>query len=492
MNLSKSKYCEGITCIKKLWLSTYKPEEKEDIKESVFETGTEVGELAKKIYGKYIDIEFNTDLNQMLEDTKKALNTKGDINITEASFNYNNNFCSVDILRRVGDSYEINEVKSSTHVNPIYLEDISYQYYILNNLGYKVDKCNIVILNSNYVRQGKLELDKLFLINDVTNEVLNRQKEIKQNIIDINSNMTKEEPKTSLGTCCKDPYDCPFFKYCTKELQHPNIFDISGMTFTKKIDYYKKGLISFKDLEKEELNPKYIEQIEYELNNKEDKLDLTSIKEFMNTLEYPLYFLDFETYQEAIPQYDGISPYMQIPFQYSLHVKKSKNAPLEHYEFLAEAGIDPRRSLAEQLVKDIPKDVCTIAYNMSFERTVLKNLAELYSDLREHLLNIRDNMKDLMIPFKNRNYYNKDMQGSYSIKYVLPALFPNDPELDYHNLPLIHKGDEASNAYATLHLKSKEEQETIRQGLLVYCELDTYAMVKIWEQLQKVCRNKCN
>ncbi len=486
MNLSKSKYCEGITCLKKLWLSTYKPEEKEDVKESVFETGTEVGELAKKLYGNYIDIDFNTNLNQMLEDTKKALDTKGDINITEASFNYNNNFCSVDILRRVGDSYEINEVKSSTHINSIYLDDISYQYYILKNLGYKVDKCNIVILNSDYIRKGDLELDKLFSINDITEEVLKRQKDIKQNIIDINSNMTKDEPKTSLGTCCKDPYDCPFFKYCTKNLKYPNIFDISGMSFKKKIDYYKRGLITFKDLEKENLNTKYIEQIEYELNNKKDKINKSSIKKFMSTLEYPLYFLDFETYQEAIPQYDGVSPYMQIPFQYSLHVKKSEKSPLEHYEFLAEAGIDPRRSLAESLVNDIPKDVCTIAYNMSFERTVIKHLSELYPDLSEHLLDIRDNMKDLMIPFKNREYYNKDMQGSYSIKYVLPALFPGDPELDYHNLPLIHKGDEASNAYSTLHLKPKKEQEEIRKGLLVYCELDTYAMVKIWEKLQEV------
>lgn len=485
MNLSKSKYCEGITCLKKLWLSTYKPEEKEDIKESVFETGTKVGELAKKLYGNYIDIEFNTDLNKMLEDTKKALETKGDINITEASFNYNNNFCSVDILRRKGDTYEINEVKSSTHVNPIYLDDISYQYYILNNLGYKVDKCNIVILNSDYIRKGDLELNKLFLVIDVTKEVLSKQKEVQDNINYINNNITKEEPNTSLDTCCKTPYDCPFFKYCAKELEKPNIFSIAGMTFNKKIDYYKKGLITFKDLEKENLNTKYIEQIEYELNNKKDKINTSSIKKFMSSLEYPLYFLDFETYQEAIPQYDGVSPYMQIPFQYSLHVKKSEKSPLEHYEFLAEAGIDPRRSLAESLVNDIPKDVCTIAYNMSFEKTVIKHLSELYPDLSEHLLNIRDNMKDLMIPFKNREYYNKDMQGSYSIKYVLPALFPGDPELDYHNLPLIHKGDEASNAYSTLHLKPKKEQEEIRKGLLVYCELDTYAMVKIWEKLQE-------
>lgn len=127
---------------------------------------------------------------------------------------------------------------------------------------------------------------------------------------------------------------------------------------------------------------------------------------------------------------------------------------------------------------------------MSFEKKVLKNLASLYPDLSEHLLNIREGMKDLMIPFQNRDYYNKEMKGSYSIKCVLPALFPDDPELDYHNLPLIHKGDEASNAYATLHLKSKKEQEEIRKGLLVYCELDTYAMVKIWEKLQEVLENK--
>ena len=486
MKLSKSRYCEGITCIKKLWLSINKPEVMDNNNESVFETGTKVGELAKNLYGKFIDIEFNTDLSKMVSDTKKELDKDGDITITEASFEYEDNFCSVDILRRNNGLYEINEVKSSTHVNPIYLDDISYQYYILNSLGYKISKCNIVILNSNYVRQGKLDLDKLFLINDVTSEVLKKQDYVKQNIKYINSNMTDKEPSVLIDSCCKEPYDCPFFTYCKRNIKEPNIFDIAGMSFNKKSDYYKRGITSYEDLIKEKLNSKYKEQIEYELNNLGDKINIDKIKEFMDTLEYPLYFLDFETYQEAIPSYDGISPYMQIPFQYSLHVKKGVNSPLEHYEFLAQGGIDPRRSLAEALVKDIPMDVCSVAYNMSFERTVIKNLASLYPDLSEHLLNIRDNMKDLMIPFKDRDYYNKDMKGSYSIKYVLPALFPNDPELNYHNLPLIHKGDEASNAYVTLVNKSKEEVDSIRHGLLVYCELDTYAMVKIWEKLTEV------
>ena len=169
---------------------------------------------------------------------------------------------------------------------------------------------------------------------------------------------------------------------------------------------------------------------------------------------------------------------MQIPFQYSLHYLEKENSILKHKEFLAKEDIDPRRSLAESLVNDIPKDVCILAYNMTFEKSVIKNLAYLYPDLKEHLLNIYNNIKDLMIPFYKRDYYTKDMLGSYSIKYVLPALFPEDENLNYHNLDLIHNGSEAMNAYANLGNLSKEEREIVRHNLLKYCELDTYAMVK--------------
>ena len=131
-------------------------------------------------------------------------------------------------------------------------------------------------------------------------------------------------------------------------------------------------------------------------------------------------------------------------------------------------------------------NVCTLAYNMSFEKTVIKNLATLYPDLKDHLMNIHDNMKDLMIPFKNRDYYTKEMHGSFSIKYVLPALFPNDPSLDYHNLDLIHNGSEAMNEFANMGKLKKEDQEYLRERLLRYCELDTYAMVKIWEKLKEI------
>lgn len=488
MNLSKSKYCEGIKCKKILWLNKYKSEVKEDLNnESILENGTKVGLIAKYLFGNYIDIEFNEDLSKMLEDTQKVINNNNNAVITEASFNYNNNFCSVDILIKRNNDYEIYEVKSSTEVKDIYIDDISYQRYVLNNLGYNIIKTSIVYINSDYVRYGELELDKLFNIEDVTNITLSKQKEIEENITLINEYMLQvEEPSIEIGMNCHEPYPCPYFKYCTKHLPEQNVFNIRRMKMQTKLQLYKDNKYTYEALLKEKINDKYKQQIEFELYNKDPIINKEAIKSFLDNLSYPLYFLDFETYQQPIPLYDGISPYMQIPFQYSLHYIEKENSPLKHKEFLAEPNIDPRRLLAERLVMDIPKDSCVLAYNMMFEKMVIRNLANLYPDLSVHLMNIYNNIQDLMIVFQKRDYYTKEMYGSYSIKYVLPALFPNDPELDYHNLDLIHNGGEASSSYANLNDYRKEEQEKIKQSLLKYCELDTYAMVKIWQKLKEL------
>ena len=483
MKLSKSKYCNGIQCKKMLWLDKYKPEVKEEINnENVLTVGNFIHEIARYLFGSHVNINFNETLDEMIKDTYVTLESYNNVVITEASFNYNNNFCSVDILKKTKDTYEIYEVKSSTTLKDVFIKDASYQYYVLTKLGLNVKKCSIVYLNHNYIRKGELDLEKLFIKADVTDMVIDLKDDVEKNIIDINEYMEKTvEPNDDIGECCFTPYSCPFFKYCTKHIEEPNVFSIAGMNYTKKIAYYKKGLSSFESLINENLKEDYKKQIEYELYNKEDYIDKKNIKKFMNTLKEPLYFLDFETFQLPIPIYDGLKPYDQIPFQYSLHIMK--NEKLEHKEFLATTGIDPRRNLAQRLVEDIPKNVCTLAYNMSFEKTVIKKLAGIYPDLSEHLMNIHDNIKDLMVPFQNKWYYSKNMHGSYSIKYVLPALFPDDESLNYHNLDLIHNGSEAMNSFVDLGNKSSEEQAYIRERLLRYCELDTYAMVKIYEKL---------
>lgn len=165
---------------------------------------------------------------------------------------------------------------------------------------------------------------------------------------------------------------------------------------------------------------------------------------------------------------------------------------LEHLEFLAKEGTDPRRTVAERLCEDIPMGVCSLAYNMSFEKTRIKTMAEQYPDLAEHLMDIHDHMVDPEDVFAKRDYYNNAMKGKSSIKLVLPALYPNDPELDYHNLEEVHNGGEASAAFLTMANKSPEEIARIRENLLKYCGLDTYAMVKLIWKLREAVKDTDN
>ena len=492
VHLSKSRYCRAKQCKKMLWLDTYKAEEKMIIdNERVFKNGHIVGELAKRLFGEYVDIEFNLDVSKMIAATEVALEHKPNI-ITEASFDYDNNFCSVDILKNDKDGVEIYEVKSSTHLHDIFIDDASFQYFVLMNLGYNVKKVSVVYLNNEYIRHGELKLDKLFIIEDITEKAIEKQEEIKQNIENINEFMKKHdvdnEPTQDIGMHCSAPYDCEYWNYCTRDLPKPNIFDIhGGMHKDKKFEKYYAGRIRYEDLQYEDLNPKYLEQIDFELNNREPRIEVEPIKELMDSLKYPLYFIDFETFQLPIPEYEGTWPYQQIPFQYSLHVIRGENEEVEHREFLAE--IDDKdfiRHFAESMIKDIPDNGSVIVYNQSFEHTRINELARMFPDLEEELMRINSNMVDFEVPFSKRQYYIKEMQGSSSIKKVLPALYPDDPELDYHNLKVVHNGEEASNTFLSLREKPKKEQKEIREGLLKYCELDTLAMVKIWEKFKEV------
>ena len=490
MNLSKSTYCKGLQCKKMLWLEKNKPDERENNdNDAILEQGNLVHEVARYLFGEHINIEYNDNLNEMIKDTYRTIESYKDIIVTEASFQYEKNFCSVDILKKKGNSYEIYEVKSSTSLKDIYINDASYQYYILTNLGFKVTKCSVITINNQYERVGSLDLNKLFLINDITDTVISLQPNVKNNIIEINKYMEEDiEVNKKITENCFKPYACPFFKYCTRNLPTPNVFNITVNPGITGLKFYQKGIYSFEDLLKENINDKQRQRVEFELYNKNDYIDKEKIKIFLKTLSYPLYFLDFETYQMPIPLYDRVHPYEQVPFQYSLHYFESEKRELKHTEFLAASGIDPRRELALSLVKNIPLNVCTLAYNMKFEKGVIKRLAELYPDLKEHLMNIHDNIKDLIIPFDNRSYYSKNMHGSSSIKHVLPALFPNNPELDYHNLDLIQNGSDAMNNFRDLENMTQEEQKYTRERLLKYCELDTYAMVKIYEKLKEVTK----
>ena len=382
---------------------------------------------------------------------------------------------------------EVYEVKSSTKIKDIYLDDASYQYFVLSNLGLNVKKVAIVYINNEYIRGKQLDINQLFNIEDITDIALEKQSEIKANIEMINNYMAEHgkdnEPIKDIGKFCFDPYSCAFWQYCTKDLPTPNVFDISGMQKRSKFKQYYGGNISFEDLQHTNINKKYLEQIDFELNNREAKINKKAISNILNSLKYPLYFIDYESCQYAIPEIEGTKAYQQIPFQYSLHIIEKPGASLEHTEFLADINDENLiRTFAESMIKDMPEDGSVIVYNKTFESSRNREIGEMFPDLKSEMERFNNNMVDLMVPFRNRDYYTKEMKGSYSIKYVLPALYPDNPELDYSELSMIHKGDEASNAFLSLKNKTPQEQEEIRKGLLEYCKLDTYAMVKIWEK----------
>ena len=497
INLSKSKYCGLWQCPKIAWMRKYKPEELviDEATQARMDAGNEVGDLAMGLFGDYVEVtaynNYRIDLTQMIRNTEEEM-AKGTPIICEASFDYNGLYCAVDILKKEGNGWAIYEVKSSTKdEKPIYLADVAYQKYVLEHCGVNVTGTYLVVLNNEYIFDGTLKLDELFKITDVSEEVANETGRIEYNLAIAEKILNNpEEPDIDLSPSCNDPYKCAFWNYCAKDVPSPSVFDLYRLAFKKKIEYYRKGLVAYEDLicEPKIKNEKQIRQMEYFLQDKGTYVDKEAIREFLDTLSYPLYFLDFETMMPVIPKYIGTKPYQQITFQYSLHYIEEEDGELKHKEFLAESGPDPRRALAEQLCKDIPMNVCVTAYNKGFECGRITELAAAFPDLADHLLNIRDNIKDLLDPFQGGYYYNKAMGGSFSIKSVLPAIFPDDPQLDYHNLEDIHNGSEAMNIFPKIQFMEPEEREKTRRNLLKYCELDTFAMVKVWEELERVAK----
>ena len=486
MTISKSKFKLFKNCSKSLWLTLNKPEEAEQSSDTKqIEDGKEVGKYAKLYFKNTVDVTSydengNLDINNMIGLTNRYLSEEKEV-IAEASIAVDNLFCSVDLLKLDGDFYEIIEVKATTEIKKEHYLDVAFQKYVLEKRGLKISNVYILHLNREYKRHGELNLNELFIKVNVTNhpDFLTAYYQIKIDLKDIDNLLRqKEEPNELLGPKCKE---CPFKAYCHKDVPSPSVLEINSLK--TRYELYNSGVVSFTDVltSHTKLNARQKAQIESYLQCKDLIIDKEILKQFTKQIRYPIYHLDFESIELPIPPCDDAWPYEQIPTQYSLHIEY-EDGRLEHKEFLGDT-IDPRRAIAESLVANIPDDVVVLAYNKTFECGRIKELAELYDDLRDHLLKISDNIVDLIVPFKNGSYYQKDMGGSNSIKYVLPALYPNDLELDYHALPVVHNGSEAMSIYPKMLEADPEEKQKIRDGLLQYCCLDTLAMVKVLRKL---------
>lgn len=490
--LSKSLYTRGVQCAKSLWLKKYTPDvltPPDAAALARFETGNVVGDLACDLFPGGREVAYDaSNFAGMAETTKQWLDEELEY-IYEATFIYDGIVVMVDILRQTPDGVEIYEVKSSGDVKDVYLHDVSIQQYVLERLGYDVVKSHVIHINTSYVRGDALDLHGLFKIVDVTAEANALQAEIPLKLSEFEAYLAdrENEPGIEIGAHCKKPYDCDAMHYCWKvqrSIPDYSVFNIFNLGSKKQVELFGQGIVAVDDIPDGFAMTAGQKQKVDNWKKRAATIERKSIKAFLDTLAYPLYHLDFETFQQAVPLWKGVKPYQQIPFQFSLHIEH-QGGTLEHREFLAQEGEDPRRELAQKLIEAIPTGVTVLAYNMSFEKRIIAELAETFPEFAAHLLAVNENMKDLMVPFQKQHYVTPEMQGSYSIKYVLPALVP-DMERAYKQLEGVHNGGEAMNAYARLASMPPEARNATRNALLKYCELDTLAMVKILEKLREV------
>ena len=490
---SKSKFVSFVGCHKRLWLEVFKKEEKEENNNTTqLENGNLVGDLAMNLFGNYYLAETSdNDLKIQTQNTLDAIN-RGEEVICEAAFTYLNHYCAVDILVKEDDGYSVYEVKSTTAIKDNYFYDLAYQYYVLSKVGLKINRLNLVYINNQYVFDKVLDLNQYFIISDLTEKVKSMKDEvvdlleISDSILDRNT-----EPDSIISSVCNKYNGCPFLRYCKKYKGIPEVNSVFDLYNNRsKIKQIESGIITFEDLlvNNSKLSPIQKRQIDFALNDREDcYVDKENINKFLSKLEFPLYFFDFEAFQSVVPQYDNTKPYQQIPFQYSLHILH-EDGLLEHKEFLGDGFKNPMADIAEAMINDLNDKGSIIAYNDSFETGRIKELIASVPQYSKELSLLIDRFVDLADIFQKGYCYNKTMGGSFSIKSVLPALFPDNDELNYKKLEGVHKGDEASMAYINLPNLNQEEYIQTRKNLLAYCKLDTLAMVRIYEKLLELVK----
>jgi hypothetical protein len=215
--------------------------------------------------------------------------------------------------------------------------------------------------------------------------------------------------------------------------------------------------------------------------NDEEIILEDKIKDELDALEYPLYFLDYETLPSAIPKYDDTWPHQQVVFQYSLHIIEYAGAPVTHKEYLHTTCDAPMTAIAHSLRKDIGDQGSVIVWYKPFEVPRTKELASSVPVHAEFLLSLADRIYDLMDICDKGYYHHKDFRGSISIKSVLPVMCP---ELSYKDLN-VQNGGQAMTTYRDLIFSEVHDHNRgqVINDLMAYCKLDTWAMVRIWEEM---------
>jgi hypothetical protein len=483
--LSKSLYIRGLQCHKSLYLQKKHPELKDEISESqeaLFQAGTDVGILARELFPGGAEVPYEGLSKPAQLELTQSFIREGKTTLYEATFFHDGVFVKADILHKGSEGWELYEVKASTAVKPQHTHDVAVQYYAITGSGLPLSRASLVCINTEYMRRGDISVGELFKIEDMTDIVRENQASVAEELERQRTMLQGSVPAIDIGPHCDDPYLCDFKGHCWSHIPTPSVFDYTDRGRPDGFALYRQGIVRMQDVSPDILGWRQKLQLEGFLLQR-NRIDVDAVRKFIDSLWYPLCFMDFETtYMVAVPLFDGMRPYQQVPFQYSLDIIHAPGGEPAHHEFLSNGAVNPQDEFLERLLAEIPPGACILTWNKTFEIGRLEELAAAFPGKRDAILAVIRNIRDLMAPFREKSVYHWKFDGSYSLKVVLPALVP---ELSYDALP-IRDGEMASSAWVRM-IQSRDDAErsTICKDLLRYCHLDTYAMVRILEKMKE-------
>jgi predicted RecB family nuclease len=480
--LSKSRFLSGLQCHKQLWWRVHEPDAPElapdRALQSLFDQGKEVGERARSYVpgGELIDLPFYEFDNKVA--ATRALLQREPAAIYEAWFLADETYVGVDILSRTPRGYDLIEVKATNRLKPEHVPDVAVQVHVLRKCGLPVERAEVMHLNPECRHP---DLSNLFVREDVSAVVEGVLIGVPDELAAQQRMLEGPLPEVPIGDHCTKPYDCPFLERCWPKLPDTHVSKLYRIEREQLLEYEADGYASMADLPSDlELSAIHARQVRAVRGGA--MVVEPSLKEALRQFASPLAFLDFETVSLAIPRWPGCRPWQLVPVQFSAHVEE-RGRGLVHHEWLAEGSDDPRPALAEALVAACGGAKKVVAYYASFERDCIRHLKAAVPRLARELERIEGRLVDLLPAVRN-HVYHPDFGGSFSIKKTLPALVPG---LSYGDLK-IADGETATVELVRLMLEGERtpagEKADLRRALLSYCERDSWAMVKMLEQLR--------
>lgn len=487
--LSKSKYLSGLQCHKRLYLEIHDPAlatPPDASTQAILDMGTDVGEWARRRFdgGRLVEAGYR-QTEAALSQTAALMANHTVPAIFEAAIQADGVLIRVDILERLSPTekdqptWRLIEVKSSTKVKDVHLDDLSLQRHVLVQAGINIAGCALMRINTGYVYAGGVvDVTQLFAIDDVSSLVVERQTKVKERLATMKSILTIPSiPMVEPDGHCQVPYECPFWNHCTKDKPTRWIFNLPG---SKKLttDLAAQGIATIDEI------PPYthLSIVQAKVKGNIEWIS-EHLAEELRTVAFPVHHLDFETFNPAVPHYPGTRPYQSIPIQWSNHIEQ-RDRTIVHHEFLHGEMSDPRRPLARALLESLG-DAGSICVYSPYEKSVIEQLAEALPELRSELRGLIKRIWDLH-PIVRDHYYHPKFGGSFSLKEVLPAVVPS---LGYDDLA-IREGGQAAAEYRRMVFIETDwvERDAIREALLRYCGRDTLAMVELRRVLEKKVR----